>query len=156
MQTLVQSSDLTDPISIANQIFLYPLLKFRGSECAMITATALLLAAMNILKTQENNTAGQSNIPRLIIAIERASILPGDFTAYYGVDNAALGVGIATAVFIEATAKRRDSVKAANHATAGCLEVCSIRDNGLEDVIISALQFGMEYFTEAFSFNWGN
>lgn len=150
LQSYCSRSQLSDPLEILKEILNYPRLTLKGPEITMVVAMTLLTAVMNRIKGHSPNEFGKVDIPRIVLALKRASIIPGIFTVYYGIDNAAVGVGLAVSVFLEATPKRSADIKTANQATAEILAQLQYGTLPPIEAIQQAIKTGWAYFIRTF------
>jgi len=122
IKVFCESSELTNPIQIAEILMKNPKIHMHGPEHHYLVPAALITAYYN-LKNEP-----QTKKMKLLIAEKRASKILGGFCGYYGTCGAAVGTGIFLSIILDATPLKKEEWRLANHITGETL--LKIADHG--------------------------
>lgn len=121
------STKKTNPIEIAEEMFLKKSIHMHGPEHHFLVAAALLAAYVNSTQSDINNLIGiKSDI--IDKAEKRAVLVPGGICGFWGSCGAAIGAGIFISIISGATPMTVDSWSKANLAVSTVLK--KISENG--------------------------
>ncbi|SFM31367.1 hypothetical protein SAMN04488696_0903 [Methanolobus profundi] len=148
IENICRTTDIADPLTIAEMIMEHPSIHMHGPEHhALIPA---------VLVTAYQNYTGNTDKGPIVEAMRRGSLVPGGYCGLYGACAAGIGVGIAMCVLLEATPLTPEERAHANWATA-CTLKCIADAGGARCCKKStriSLEEGMKYLSDMFDLGW--
>lgn len=148
VESICLSTDLQNPVTIAERIMEHPSVHMHGPEHHALVPAALIGAYQNYM--------GKKNEADIMEAIKRGSKVPGGYCGIYGACGAGIGVGIAVSILTGATPYTPAERSHANRATSGALRC--IADAGgarcCKKATRISLRKGVAYLSEMFGLLW--
>jgi len=120
-----ETTDLTDPFEIAEEIMKHPNFKVYGPEHHVLVPAAILTSLKNL--KIKNPNGKEVNFGHVQEAIRRASKIPGGWCGFYGTCGSGAGAGVAISVFTKATPSKNEERSLSILTTSRSLE--KIADN---------------------------
>ncbi|MEL4305417.1 DUF5714 domain-containing protein [Methanococcoides cohabitans] len=150
IESVCMSTNLKNPILIAEKIMAHPKMPMHGPEHHSLVPAALITAYMNYV--------GQKDYTKIVKGISRGQKVAGGFCGYQGACGGGIGAGIAISVLLDATPLTPEERSHANRGTSRSLE--AIADAGgarcCKKATRISLREGMKYLSEMFGINWIN
>jgi len=148
IENVCLSTDLKDPLAIAEKIMEHPGVHMHGPEHHALVPAVLIAA-------YQNHT-GKKKAGDISEAIRRGSKVPGGYCGFYGACGAGIGTGVAVSILTGATPLMPVERSHANWATSRAL--CFIASAGgarcCKKATRISLEEGVAYLSDMFGLSW--
>ena len=141
------STSETNPFIIADTVLNHPLFNMYGPEHHTIVPLALLTMIKNLkLKNQEGGLITDLD---LFKALKRSSKIPGGWCGFYGSCGAAIGAGVAIAVFTNSNPSKAKPRSSANQTVSkGLSRIADGLEHCCKRSVKIAIDEGIQMITE--------